>query len=62
MNYGFPFVTNHQLIVDLANSAKEIISCLKHCGARSNDLDEQFAKRVHELMGFRPHTIDTDGF
>jgi len=62
MIYGFPFVTNHQLIVDMANSAKETIRCLEYVETRTNAIDEQFAKRVHELMHFRPHTVDTDGF
>lgn len=59
---GFPFVTNHQLIVDMANSAKETIQIIQPHGTRTNAIDEEFAKRVHELMGFRTHTVDTDGF
>jgi len=62
MNYGFPFSTDHQLITNMANSAKETISCLNYCETRTNVIDEQFAKRVHELMRFRTHTVDTDGF
>lgn len=62
MNYGFPFVTDHQLVTDMANSAKHTISCLKSVEARTQAIDEQFAKRVHELMHFRSHTVDTDGF
>ena len=62
MNYGFPFSTNHQLVTDMANSAKQTISCLKSVEARTAPIDEQFAKRVHELMHFRSHTVDTDGF
>lgn len=62
MNYGFPFSTNHQLIVDMANSAKQTISCLEYLETRTAPIDEQFAKRVHELMRFRSHTVDTDGF
>lgn len=60
MNYGFPFSTNHQLVVDMANSAKQTISCLKYCEARTDLIDQQFALRVHELMNFRPHTVNTD--
>lgn len=60
MNYGFPFVTDHQLVVDMANSAKETISCLQYIEARTAPIDEQFAKRVHELMHFRTHTVNTD--
>ena len=59
---GFPFSTDHQLIVDMAKSAKQTISCLQYCEARTAAIDEQFAKRVHELMNFRTHTVDTDGF
>ena len=59
---GFPFSTDHQLIVDMAISAKQTISCLQYCEARTAAIDEQFAKRVHELMNFRTHTVDTDGF
>ena len=56
------FVTDHQLVVDMANSAKETIRCLNYIEGRTAPIDEQFAKRVHELMRFRTHTVDTDGF
>ena len=46
----------------MANSAKETIETIKPYVTRTNDLEEQFAKRVHELMHFRTHTVDTDGF
>ena len=62
MIYGFPHSTDHQLIVNMANSAKQTISCLKSIDARTAPIDEQFQKRVHELMHFRSHTVDTDGF
>ena len=62
MSYGFPFVTDHQLIVNMANSAKETIRCLNYTESRTQAIDEQFAKRVHELMRFRSHNVDTDGF
>ena len=58
----FPYSTNHQLIVDMANSAKQVSEQIKPHATRTNAIDEQFAKRVHELMNFRPHTVDTDGF
>ena len=61
-NYGFPHSTNHQLVVDMANSAKQTISCLQYLEARTDDIDLQFQKRVHELMRFRSHTVNTDGF
>ena len=62
MIYGFPHSTSHQLIVDMANSARETISCLKSVDSRTDSIDQQFQKRVHELMRFRSHTVDTDGF
>ena len=58
----FPYSTNHQLIVDMANSCKKTIETVKPHSTRTNALDEQFGKRVHELMQHRPHNIDTDGF
>ena len=61
-NVGFPFSTNHQLIVDMANSAKFTISCLQSVEGRTAPIDEQFAKHVHELMHHRSHTVNTDGF
>ena len=61
-NYGFPFSTDHQLVVNMANSAKKTISCLKYLEARAGDIDDQFNKRVHELMHYRSHTVNTDGF
>lgn len=57
----FPHVTDHQLVTNMANSAKETINCLRYIDARTNAIDEQFAKRVHELMRFRSHTVNTDG-
>jgi len=56
----FPYSTNHQLVVDMATSLKKTIRLTK--GQRQNDLHELQARRVHELMHFRPHTVDTDGF
>ena len=58
----FPHSTNQQLIVNMANSAKETIEAIKPYATRTNAIDEQFAKRVHELMHYRTHTVDTDGF
>ena len=60
MIYGFPHSTDHQLIVNLANSAKQTISCLQYLDARTAPIDEQFQKRVHELMRYRSHTVNTD--
>lgn len=58
----FPYSTNQQLITNMANSCKKTLEVLKPYAKRTDTLDEQFAKRVHELMHFRPHTVDTDGF
>ena len=59
-SYGFPFSTNHQLVTDMANSAKQTISCLKYLEVRTDPIDEQFNKRVHELMRYRAHNVNTD--
>ena len=58
----FPHSTNQQLIVDMANSAKQVSEQIKPYATRTNAIDEQFAKRVHELMHYRTHTVNTDGF
>ena len=58
----FPHSVNQQLIVDMANSCKQTIETIKPHATRTNALDDQFGKRVHELMHFRTHTVDTDGF
>ena len=59
---GFPFTVNHQLITDLANSAKQTIETVQPYAVRTNEIEDQFAQRVHELMHFRTHTVNTDGF
>ena len=58
----FPHSTPEQLKVNMANSAKQTLSGRKSIDARTAPNDEQFQKRVHELMHFRSHTVDTDGF
>ena len=55
----FPFITDHQTVVNFANSARDTIA-LADRGGRGQLL-EIHAQRVHELMGFRPHTVNTDG-
>lgn len=56
----FPYSTDHQTVTNFANSAKEVLEiCDK--GART-DLNDIHAQRIHELMHFRSHTVDTDGF
>ena len=57
----FPHSTDHQTVTNFANSAKEImqISADKDLG-RNDTLQEMFGRRVHELMRFRSHTVNTD--
>ena len=58
----FPYSTSHQTVTNFANSAKETATLLRNSdNVRVNQLDELFARRVHELMNFRPHTVNTDG-
>ena len=57
----FPFSTPHQLIVDMANSARHTLELIES-NTRTGDLRACHATRIHELMNFRPHTVDTDGF
>ena len=58
----FPYSTSHQLITNMANSARETIEIQKSVDHRHATMDELHARRIHELMHFRPHTVDTDGF
>ena len=55
-----PHQSPEQLKVQLANSAKMTINCLKSIDARYDEIDHQFGKRVHELMHYRSHTVNTD--
>ena len=57
----FPHATDHQTVTNFANSAKETINVIQQTtGRRTNELDELFGRRVHELMRFRTHTVNTD--
>ena len=56
----FPHNVSRQLVTDMANSAKETINCLKFVGARTANMDQFFEVRVHELMNYRTHTVNTD--
>ncbi len=58
----FPYSTSHQLITNMANSARETIEIQKSVDHRSATMEELHGRRIHELMHFRPHTVDTDGF
>ena len=57
----FPHSVNRQLVTDMANSVKQTINLLRQSdGPRANHLDDYFALRVHELMNYRSHTVNTD--
>ena len=56
----FPYTTNHQLITDLANSARETMGLCP--SQRNGELQACHAQRIHELMRYRAHTVNTDGF
>ena len=55
----FPFITDHQTVTNFANSARDVIA-LADRGGRG-ELSEIHAQRIHELMRFRIHTVNTDG-
>ena len=54
----FPHSTDHQLITNLANSSREVLAMTTN--TRRGDLAVCHATRIHELMRFRTHTVDTD--
>ena len=56
----FPHQVPTQLITDMANSAKETVNCLKSIDARTANIDQYFEVRIHELMHYRSHTVNTD--
>ena len=56
-----PHMANHQYITDQAASAAAVLNALRdYPAANTNDLEECFANRIHELMRFRSHTVNTD--
>lgn len=55
----FPHCTDHQTVTNFANSAKEVMEMTKDSG-RNDSLQNCFESRVHELMRFRSHTVNTD--
>ena len=57
----FPHSTPEQLKVNMANSAREVMELTKDA-TRNGELQACHASRIHELMHFRTHTVDTDGF
>jgi len=56
----FPHSTPEQLKVNMANSAREVIQLTP--SQRHGELNDCYARRIHELMHYRTHTVDTDGF
>jgi len=56
----FPHSTPEQLKVNMANSAREVIQITP--AQRNGQLQACHANRIHELMHYRSHTVNTDGF
>lgn len=56
----FPHSTPEQLKVNMANSAREVIQLTP--AQRHGELQACHASRIHELMHYRSHTVNTDGF
>ena len=56
----FPYSTNHQPVTTFANSARAVMIQADSNGRGA--LPEIHGQRVHELMHFRSHTVNTDGF
>ena len=52
-NATMPYSAQHQLIVDMANSARETMGLLSY--TRYGELAEHHAQRIHELMRHRSH-------
>ena len=59
---SFPHSTPVQLVTNFANSAKDVADICDKTGPNRNECRNYFALRVHELMHYRPHTVNTDGF
>jgi len=57
---SFPHCTSHQLVTDFANSAKKVERMARESGLNRNESGNYFALRVHELMHYRSHTVNTD--
>ena len=53
LNATMPHTAQHQLIVDMANSARETMSLVTT--HRTGALASHHAQRIHELMRHRPH-------
>lgn len=59
LNATLPYTAQHQLIVDLANSAREVMSLSSY--SHRGQLSEHHAQRIHELMRHRPHNVQDWG-
>jgi len=57
LDFTFPHSTGHQLVTDMANSARETLAL---CSQRNGELEAHFGQRIHELMRHRPHNVNTD--
>lgn len=53
LNATMPHTAQHQLIVDMANSARETMDLIP--SSRHGLLVEHHAQRIHELMRHRSH-------
>ena len=60
LDFTFPHSTGHQLITDMANSSRETMELTR--SQRNGELEAHHAQRIHELMHYRSHTVNTDGF
>ena len=47
-----PYSSSHQLIIDLANSNREVLELV---GDGRSELSHHYAQRIHELMRFRSY-------
>ena len=57
----FPHQVSRQLVTDMANSCKKTINVIRESGyGRVGILDDFYAVRIHDLMNYRSHTVNTD--
>lgn len=56
----FPHATPEALKIQFANSAKEVMQITAGSDRRQDSLQECFNARIHELMHYRSHTVNTD--
>lgn len=53
----FPHSVDHQMLTNMANSAKNQAQTVRNYGASRTQMDDWFALRVHELMRHRSHNV-----